>query len=252
VKKWDAWKARFGIESSSGISICATLGRERPFLILMILENMTTGHYILKMRKRISRENILKVGMELIHGLGYNGVSVGDITTKVGIPKGSFYNHFHSKQEFLGHVIDMYASESQALVVKNLMAVGVPPLEKLRNYFAEATQYYGADPTRLNGCLIGNICQELASVDAGIRKKLEKNFRGSDELLAEVLKEGVRKGALPREMDIPPMVQFITNGWQGALLRMKSAGNRRPLEMFQAVLFGSILIKGAVIKTVPK
>jgi TetR/AcrR family transcriptional regulator, transcriptional repressor for nem operon len=216
----------------------------------MILEYMTTGHYISKMRKKISRENILEVGMGMIHGLGYNGVSVGDITTKVGIPKGSFYNHFKSKQDFLIHVIDMYAGESQALVVKNLLAAGVPPLERLRNYFTEATEYYAADPTRLNGCLIGNICQELASVDAGIRKKLEKNFRGSDELLAEVLKEAARKGELSGDLEIQPMVQFITNGWQGALLRMKSAGNRRPLEMFQTVLFGSILTRGAANKAV--
>lgn len=181
--------------------------------------------------------------MGMIHGLGYNGVSVGDITAKVSIPKGSFYNHFQSKLEFLSHVIDRYALASLELVERYLLEKGVPPLKRLRNYFQAATEYYAADPERLNGCLMGNICQELASVDSGIRKKLEANFRGSDELLTGVLKEAIKNVDLDAGMESRGMVQFITNGWQGALLRMKSAGNRQPLVDFQDVLFERVLVK---------
>ncbi len=113
----------------------------------------------------------------------------------------------------------------------------------MRNYFREATEYYAADTERLNGCLMGNLCQELASVEAGIGKKLEGNFRGSDALLGGVLKDAVRKGDLDAGMDSREMLQFITNGWQGALLRMKSADNRQPLVDFQEVLFGRVLVK---------
>jgi TetR/AcrR family transcriptional regulator, transcriptional repressor for nem operon len=128
------------------------------------------------MRRKISREGILQTGQELFLSRGYNGVSVGDITARVGIPKGSFYNHFHSKHEFLAAVIDRYANESYELVNKHLRAKDIPPLQKLKNYFAEASEYYSADPDRLEGCLMGNICQELGSVDPAIRKQLEANF----------------------------------------------------------------------------
>jgi TetR/AcrR family transcriptional regulator, transcriptional repressor for nem operon len=201
------------------------------------------------MRRKILREDILKAGMDLFHGLGYNGVSVGDITAKVGIPKGSFYNHFQSKNAFLDQVIDFYARESLEMVEKSLLQTGLSPIQRLKDYFVEATEFYTADPGRLNGCLMGNICQELASVDAGVRKKLERNFLGSDALLSGVLKEAVREGELDDGLEIPAMVQFITNGWQGALLRMKSVGNRQPLEAFQRVLFGRLLVKGRIPKT---
>jgi TetR/AcrR family transcriptional regulator, transcriptional repressor for nem operon len=200
------------------------------------------------MRRKILREDILKAGMDLFHGLGYNGVSVGDITAKVGIPKGSFYNHFQSKNDFLDQVIDFYARESLVMVEKSLLDTSLSPLQRLKDYFAKATEFYTADPGRLNGCLMGNICQELASIDADVRKKLEKNFLGSDALLSGVLKEAVREGELDDGSDIPAMVQFITNGWQGALLRMKSVGNRQPLEAFQRVLFGCLLVKGRIPK----
>lgn len=193
------------------------------------------------MRRKISREGILETGQELFLARGYNGVSVGDITAKIGIPKGSFYNHFHSKHEFLAAVIDRYASESYGLVKKHLQAKDIPPLQRLKNYFAEASEYYSADPDRLEGCLMGNICQELGSVDPAIRMQLEANFRGSDNLLADLLDEAVRRKELEDTMDIPAMVLFITNSWQGALLRMKSAGNIQPLDAFQNVLFNYML-----------
>ncbi len=197
---------------------------------------------------RISKQDILTTGKALFHEKGYNGVSVGDITGKVGIPKGSFYNHFRSKQEFLEAVLDAYALESLELVEKHLLDSRRPPLKRLSAYFEEATDYYARDPERLNGCLMGNICQELAAVDAGIRAKLEANFRATDALLSSLLTEAAGRQELSRDADIQALVHFITNGWQGALLRMKSAGNRKPLETFRRVLFKSLLHTGPSAK----
>jgi TetR/AcrR family transcriptional regulator, transcriptional repressor for nem operon len=193
------------------------------------------------MRRKISKQDILSTGMGLFHQLGYNGVSVGDITGKAGIPKGSFYNHFQSKQEFLEQVLDAYALESLKLVQKHLLDASIPPLQRLSGYFEEATEYYSQDPERLNGCLMGNICQELASLDGRIRLKLESNFQATDALLSSLLSESIQRKELDRNLDIDALVPFITNGWQGALLRMKSLGNRKPLENFQQVLFRNLL-----------
>jgi AcrR family transcriptional regulator len=79
------------------------------------------------MRRKITKQDILSTGMGLFHRLGYNGVSVGDITGKAGIPKGSFYNHFESKQQFLEQVLDTYALESLELVQKHLLDARIPP-----------------------------------------------------------------------------------------------------------------------------
>jgi TetR/AcrR family transcriptional repressor of nem operon len=194
------------------------------------------------MRRKITKQDILSTGMGLFHTLGYNGVSVGDITGKAGIPKGSFYNHFQSKQEFLEQVLDAYALESLELVRKHLLDASIPPLHRLSAYFDEATEYYSRDPERLNGCLMGNICQELASVDERIRAKLEANFQATDALLSSLLSEAIQRKELDRNLDIEALVPFITNGWQGALLRMKSLGNREPLENFRRVLFRDLLL----------
>ncbi len=44
------------------------------------------------------RERLLEAGVRIFSKSGFNGCSVQDITECAGVPKGSFYNHFDSKE----------------------------------------------------------------------------------------------------------------------------------------------------------
>ena len=46
------------------------------------------------------RGHLIKTGQELIWAKGYDLCSVKDITTAAGLPKGSFYHYFESKEKF--------------------------------------------------------------------------------------------------------------------------------------------------------
>ena len=57
------------------------------------------------------REDILTAGLEALHSRGFNATSVQDITEAAGVPKGSFYNHFASKEELGAAVVEQYAAK---------------------------------------------------------------------------------------------------------------------------------------------
>ena len=46
------------------------------------------------------KQQIIDAGLAELHARGYAACSVGDITKAAGAPKGSFYNHFASKEDF--------------------------------------------------------------------------------------------------------------------------------------------------------
>ena len=74
---------------------------------------MPNGHcnyYLCNVKRKIYREDILKAGVELMHLHGYAATGIKDITDRIKIPKGSFYNHFKSKEEFGLEIIDYYMS----------------------------------------------------------------------------------------------------------------------------------------------
>ena len=51
-------------------------------------------------RRADKHEQILEAGLEVMFLNGYNGTGVKDIVEAAGIPKGSFYNYFESKEDF--------------------------------------------------------------------------------------------------------------------------------------------------------
>lgn len=62
-----------------------------------------------------TKDKIITVALELFSKSGVDGVSIADITRKVGIAKSSLYSHFKTKQAILDHIIELYRNE-----IKNL------------------------------------------------------------------------------------------------------------------------------------
>jgi TetR/AcrR family transcriptional repressor of nem operon len=59
------------------------------------------------LKHEIKAEALLDKGMPLLWSKGYNATSVNDIVQVAGIPKGSFYFYFDSKEDFAVKAIDM-------------------------------------------------------------------------------------------------------------------------------------------------
>jgi len=56
-----------------------------------------------------TKELIFDVFLEMTSNLGYENVTVRDITKKVGIKPGSMYNHFENKGKLLEYAYDYYS-----------------------------------------------------------------------------------------------------------------------------------------------
>ena len=61
-----------------------------------------------------TKERILEASAELFARNGFTGVSIRDITRKVGIKESSLYNHFRHKEALLEAVLDRMESEFAA------------------------------------------------------------------------------------------------------------------------------------------
>ena len=62
-------------------------------------------------KQEIKADFLLEKGIELLWANGYNATSVNDIVMAAGVPKGSFYFYFDSKEDFAVKAIDKYFSE---------------------------------------------------------------------------------------------------------------------------------------------
>src|SRR5262250_3003246 len=137
------------------------------------LRTETTGHITMKkvsMPRPNVREQLLDAALDRFHALGFNGCGVQEITDAAGVPKGSFYNHFESKEALGVAVLDRYWQIcSEQLRILN--DERVPPLDRLRRYF-ESLAGSIAGQGYAKGCLIGNFSTELADQSRLVRERL--------------------------------------------------------------------------------
>jgi AcrR family transcriptional regulator len=58
------------------------------------------------------RQKIVDAGLKILIERGFNGSGVQDITDAAGVPKGSFYNHFESKEALGAEVLKRYGLDN--------------------------------------------------------------------------------------------------------------------------------------------
>jgi TetR/AcrR family transcriptional repressor of nem operon len=191
------------------------------------------------MAKPNLREEILSAGLEALHGRGFNATSVQDITQAAGVPKGSFYNHFSSKEELGAAVVELYAHQS-AKRAAVLADASLKPLVRLRRYFESMIAIVGHPGTP--GCLLGNFGAELSNQSPAIREHVSNAFAGWTLLLAGVIEEAQTAGNLKKDIAATTMAAFLIDAWEGAVLRFKVEQSKAPLEAFLIMAFSRILI----------
>src|SRR6478672_12935550 len=73
-----------------------------------------------------AREEIVQAGLKCLVEKGFNAVGVQDITDTAGVPKGSFYNHFESKEALGVEIVERYGANQTRREI--LTDPSVPPL----------------------------------------------------------------------------------------------------------------------------
>jgi len=85
------------------------------------------------------RSRLLSVGRDVVHDRGFNGCGVQDITTAAGVPKGSFYNYFESKEMFAAEILDDYWQSIEDRHGPILYDARIRPLARIAKFFRALT-----------------------------------------------------------------------------------------------------------------
>ncbi len=192
------------------------------------------------MTKETTRDRILDHAARIIRKKGFNNTGIQEILQSAGVPKGSFYFHFKSKNDLGLALIDYHA---KSLAAKNgpvLKSAETPPLQRLERFFV-GRRLLGDQEEESSGCPIGNLTQEMGILDDAFQTKLRGVFNIMKDAIRECLEEARNRNEIDLSLDPDETADFILNSWQGALLRMKAEGNARPLLIFEKMVFGHVL-----------
>ncbi len=192
------------------------------------------------MKYGTSKDALLDTGRRLLQERGYSGIGLADILKTAGVPKGSFYHHFPSKDAFLLEVLEQYVVEQGERIEASLSNQGIDPVRRLRSFFEAEAERHRREGCK-GGCLVGNLGQDQADQNPELRTKIEDVLKEWTGRFSDCLAEGTRTGSVEPGTDVRGMGNFIMNSWQGSLLRRKTLKSARPLHQFIEVIFGRLL-----------
>jgi TetR/AcrR family transcriptional repressor of nem operon len=168
---------------------------------------------------------------------GYKSCTIEDIASKAGVFKGSFYNHFKSKEALAIEVTKRYVEE---IVLAQLELEGPPSaIKRLRAHFEKIAAIQ--ENLHYPGCMMANFSAEIADLGPDLRSTLRDTVNQWCRSVAEVIRQAQAEGAVSKEMKADLLSRFLINSFEGALIRSRVLHNQEPYNDFLSVTFKTIL-----------
>jgi TetR/AcrR family transcriptional repressor of nem operon len=189
-----------------------------------------------------TREHLIDVGVRLMHEKGYSATGLADILKAAGVPKGSFYHHFASKEDFAAAALERYGMREREHTASILKDMTIPPVKRLQRYFTDLVRIYGQKGP-IPGCMMGRFSLESAAENTRLRKQISGSFIHWQHAIATVVQQAVARKELPASTDPESLAGFLLNSWEGALLRSLAEESDDALETFLNYAFNRLLTK---------
>jgi TetR/AcrR family transcriptional regulator, transcriptional repressor for nem operon len=183
------------------------------------------------------RAEIVEAALAQFHERGFSAAAVKDITDRAGVPKGSFYNHFESKEALAIVALERYGVERH---LEDLADTSVKPLDRLRGHFEflrdEVVEFGYA-----RGCLLGNFGTEITDHSEPIRASVQAGMQQWADLISGALIEAQQAGTVRAGLDPDATARFLLNAWEGTLIQARAEKSSAAFEAFFTVAFGDLL-----------
>ncbi|MER5508702.1 TetR/AcrR family transcriptional regulator [Streptomyces sp. NPDC002766] len=143
-----------------------------------------------------AKQKILGAARSLIEGRGYSALGVAEICKAAGVPKGSFYYFFESKEALALAVVDEHWA-AQKRDWTRALGGDAEPLRRLRRLFEETEAGQRAVQQgcgTVSGCLFGNLTLELSNQTEAVRERLQEIFEAQIGMVEAVIAEARERG----------------------------------------------------------
>jgi len=186
-----------------------------------------------------TKERILEAAEEIMLTKGFHSVGLAEILAAVQVPKGSFYHHFSSKEQFGVELIAHYVEGNTTQMRRFFESSGTTALQQLTDYWA----YQIGTATQgecKQCCLVVKLGLEVASFSEPMRKVLAEGLKTWRGIFEKAVRAGQIDGSIRSGLDPVETAAAIQDHWQGALQRMQVEKSVAPLRSAATFLTASL------------
>lgn len=190
-----------------------------------------------------TRQHLLQTGHQIMAAKGFSGVGLNEILQTAGVPKGSFYHYFKSKEQYGQALLADYFLHYLAALDQRFARSDQTGAVRLMDYWQAWLVGYSG-PCSAQKCLVVKLSAEVSDLSEPMRLTLRD---GTDQIvarLAQVIEVGMADGSLAQlkqqSADAHTLAAMLYQVWLGASLLAKIHRDAAP--MLQAMQTTKILL----------
>ncbi|WP_350432031.1 TetR/AcrR family transcriptional regulator [Shewanella sp. H8] len=186
-----------------------------------------------------SKQSICAVGEKLFALHGYSAVGIKLILDEVGIPKGSFYHYFASKEAFAAEVAEYYFQQRIAPISMDPNANFKANVTSMLAGYHQLIDFLFSDD-KPRGCLMGNLMVEVTPQTSLLHQTLNGLYDQWLGLLCGLIEQGQQQGFIRKDLTSTVLSSIFWSNWQGTMLRCqikadKMAAKRSIVQCMQLI-----------------
>ncbi len=190
--------------------------------------------------KENTRAVLIETGINIMLEKGFNNTGLSDVLNACGVPKGSFYYYFQSKEDFGLQIINSFDEEYADQLDKVFSNRQLTAVDRLKRFIDEAIS--NAEQRKCSrGCLIANLSQEMADQNEVFRTRLKEVIEKRRSTFALVIQEAKDKEEICSDIDPREAAEFFLSAFEGAIMRSKVRKDTEPLLSFRKMIFSVVL-----------
>lgn len=183
----------------------------------------------MKKSQQDMRQHIIDVARSLMTQKGYTAVGLTELLGAAGVPKGSFYHYFRSKEEFGQALLEEYFSEYLGRVDSLMHAQGTGA-ERLLGYLKYWAQTQAFDHTE-EKCLVVKLGAEVCDLSEDMRAVLEKGTSQIMQRMIAGIECGQADGSISSRAEAAFLAESLYQLWLGASLMVKVKQSVQPFDV---------------------
>ncbi len=187
-----------------------------------------------------TRQKLIDAGIQAVLAGSYHGVGLSKILADAGVPKGSFYHYFQSKEDFGVSLIEHSGQRQAEMIQEVLTDRRKKPSERLQA-FLEIVRDCVEENDYQAPCLVGKLAQELGNLSDPMREAIRFALNQRCSILAKCIAEGQKDGEISSQEPAEILADFVNDSLEGARVRMSIERNSKPMDQMIELVVGSLL-----------
>ncbi|WP_326835334.1 TetR/AcrR family transcriptional regulator [Amycolatopsis rhabdoformis] len=184
--------------------------------------------------KAETRKTLLDAARRIVLAKGYAAVGINEVLADAGVPKGSFYHWFSSKDAFGEAMMKSYFDDYFATMDRIVAQREKSSAEHLMQYWQYFYDTQAADDCQ-GGCLVVKLGAEIADLSEAMRVTTKSGTAEIVDRIERMITDGITDGSVS-VVDTPrATAESLYDLWLGASMIAKIHGSAGQLDRAMAV-----------------